>query len=239
MLLAMAPREIDNFQEDREHLLKMKISILCSNSTHPIYPLLEAWMKRISVKHDVELVTAKAELSGGDILLLIACHEIVSRQDREKYKVALVIHSSDLPEGRGWSPQIWQVLAGKNDIVVSLIEAHDKVDAGPIWAKRHVLLDGHELYDEINDKLFSVWLELMDYAVANAECPVPTAQDDREPTYWRKRTPEDSRLDPDRSIAEQFELLRVADPERYPAFFDFRGHRYFVRLSKHAGASDV
>lgn len=217
----------------------MKISILCSSSTHPVYPLLEKWLERIRVKHDVELVTEKAKLNGGDILFLIACHEIVSRQDREKYKVALVVHSSDLPEGRGWSPQIWQILAGKNDIVVSLIEAHDKVDAGPIWAKRQVLLKGHELYDEINDKLFDVWLELMDYAVANAECPAPTPQDDREPTYWRKRAPDDSRIDPGRSIAEQFELLRVSDPERYPAFFDFRGHRYFVRLSKHAGASDV
>ena len=42
----------------------------------------------------------------------------------------------------------------------------------------------------------------------------------------------DSRLDPSRSIAEQFDLLRVADPQRFPAFFDLRGHRYLVRLKK-------
>ena len=40
-----------------------------------------------------------------------------------------------------------------------------------------------------------------------------------------------------RSIAEQFDLLRVADPQRFPAFFDLRGHRYLVRIEK-AGASD-
>jgi methionyl-tRNA formyltransferase len=32
-------------------------------------------------------------------------------------------------------------------------------------------------------------------------------------------------------------LLRVADPQRFPAFFDLRGHRYLVRIEK-AGASD-
>jgi methionyl-tRNA formyltransferase len=52
------------------------------------------------------------------------------------------------------------------------------------------------------------------------------------PTYYRKRIPEDSRIDPCGSIAGQFDLLRVADPERYPAFFDFRGHRYEIRLIK-------
>lgn len=217
----------------------MKISILCSSRTHPVYPWLDQWAKRLRADHSVELVLEKAALSGGDILFLISCHEIVSRADRDKYRSALVIHSSDLPEGRGWSPQIWQILSGKNDIVVSLLEAQDKVDAGPLWAKRRLLLDGHELHDEINDKLFSLWLELMDYAVANAKHPTPTSQDDRPPTYWPRRTPEDSRLDPQRSIAEQFELLRIADPERYPAFFDFRGHRYFIHVSKKSGAPDA
>jgi len=62
-------------------------------------------------------------------------------------------------------------------------------------------------------------------------------QDERPPSYYRRRTPDDSRLDPSRSIAEQFDLLRVADPQRFPAFFDLRGHRYVVRIEK-AGAAD-
>ena len=48
---------------------------------------------------------------------------------------------------------------------------------------------------------------------------------------------QDSRLDPHRPIADQFDLLRVADPDRFPAFFDLRGHRYLVRIEK-AGAAD-
>lgn len=210
----------------------MNISILCSSRLHPVAPYLERWAKRVAVEHNVEFAEKKADLSGGDILFLISCHEIISQQDREKYRAVLVIHSSDLPEGRGWSPQVWQIIEGRNEIVVSLLEAEDKVDAGAIWAKRQMSLAGHELCDEINDKLFSVCLELMDFAVTNMENVKPQPQDDRLPTYFRRRSAEDSRLDPERSIAAQFDLLRVCDPERFPAFFDFRGHRYVVRISK-------
>nr|QIO37219.1 UDP-glucuronic acid dehydrogenase [Bradyrhizobium sp. 1(2017)] len=215
----------------------MKISILCSSPAHPIYPHLRHWGQVNGAAHTIELVQTKAELSGGDILFLISCHEIISAKDRASYGTSLVIHASDLPHGRGWSPHIWQILEGKSDIVVSLLEAEDQVDTGAIWAQRHMILEGHELYDEINAKLFAIELDLMGEALASIGLRVPAPQDDRPPTYYPRRSPDDSRLDPDRSLGEQFDLLRVADPERFPAFFDFRGHRYTVRIEK-AGAND-
>jgi methionyl-tRNA formyltransferase len=217
----------------------MKISVLCSDTSHAIYPHLKNWVKGASAHHDVELLQKKAELTGGDILFLISCHEIISSRDRQKYATSLVIHASDLPEGRGWSPHIWQILEGRSDIVVSLIEAQDEVDCGPIWAQRHLVLEGHELGDEINDKLFAIELDLMDQALEIGGRTMPQPQDDRTPSYYRRRTPEDSRLDPHRSIAEQFDLLRVADPIRFPAFFDLHGHRYFVRVEKKTGVTDA
>ena len=215
----------------------MKISVLCSSLSHPVYPHLENWVKEARSQHEVELVREKAELSGGDILFLISCHEIISLRDRQRYGVSLVIHASDLPEGRGWSPHIWQILEGKNDIVVSLIEAQDQVDTGAIWAQRHLLLEGHELSDEINDRLFAIELDLMNQALKMIGQRSPVPQSGRAPSYYRRRAPEDSRLDPGRPIADQFDLLRVADPLRFPAFFDLRGHRYLVRIEK-AGAAD-
>jgi methionyl-tRNA formyltransferase len=215
----------------------MKLSVLCSDTSHPVYPHLQKWAEDAGARHSVELVQRKAELTGGDILFLISCHEIISGQDRQKYAANLVIHASDLPEGRGWSPHVWQILEGRRDIVVSLIEAQDQVDTGPIWAQRHLVLEGHELLEEINEGLFAIELELMDQALELFGRVKPAPQDGREPSYYRRRTPEDSRLDPQKSIAEQFDLLRVADSRRFPAFFDFRGHRYLIHVEK-AGATD-
>lgn len=197
-----------------------------------MYPLLQQWAARCRAKHEVELVQSKAVLQGGDILFLVACHEIIGQEIRNLYEASLVVHASDLPLGRGWSPHIWQVLEGKNRIPVTLLEAEDQVDSGAIWLQHQLDLEGHETSDEIVRLLFQVQMELMDFAIANFGKIIPTPQDQRKPTYYRRRTPEDSRLDPNRTIAEQFDLIRVCDPGRFPAFFDFRGHRYTLRIAK-------
>lgn len=210
----------------------MKISVLCTHKTHPVYPHLQEWCKRKSLTHEVELVNRKTGLSHGDLLFLISCHEIVGQDVRSQYRKVLVIHASDLPQGRGWSPHIWQILSGAEKIVVSLLEAEDSVDSGAIWTKRSFELEGHELWDEINEKLFDIELELMDYAVDKYHDIVPEKQLDEGATFFRKRTPEDSQMDPFKPISEQFDLLRICDPERFPAFFDLRGCRYKINIEK-------
>jgi len=210
----------------------MKISVLCSSQNHPIYSYLKKWCFDKELKHTVELKQSKNDLSGGDLLFLISCSEIINSEIRDRYIKTLVIHASDLPEGRGWSPHIWQILEGKNDIVVTLLEAEDQVDSGAIWDQRHLNLEGHELYEEINAALFELELKLMDYAVDNFFKSGLRVQDTRKSTYYRRRKPEDSRIDPDKSISEQFDLLRVADFERFPAFFDLRGRRYLIKIIK-------
>ena len=208
----------------------MKISILCSNHHHPIYPWLVKWSQSRGQYHEIELLSLKKNLTGGDILFLISCHEIIDSQIRNQYSVSLVIHASDLPKGRGWSPHVWQVLEGSNDIVVSLLEAVDGVDSGPIWCKKSIKLQGHELADEINVKLFELELELMDFSIANFGLVKPQLQDETKATYYPKRTPRDSQLDPDKTIAEQFDLLRVSDSNRFPAFIEYRGFRYNLNI---------
>jgi methionyl-tRNA formyltransferase len=210
----------------------MRISILCSSNSHPVYARLEAWRERRAAAHQVELVTSGAELSGGDLLLLVSCEEMIPAHMRARYGAALVVHASDVPEGRGWSPLVWQILEGRKRIAVTLMSAEDAVDSGAVWAQRWITFEGHELCDEINARLFAAELELIDVAVDDFGRTTPVPQDARTPTYYRRRTPEDSRLDAHKSIAEQFELLRVCDPDRYPAFFDYRGYRYLVTLTK-------
>jgi len=210
----------------------MKISIVCSSKEHPVYSYLKRWAKSRLADHDVSLVNSVTDLCGGDILFLISCNEILNANLRRKYRHSLVVHASAVPHGRGWSPHIWQIIEGKSNIPVTLLEADDVVDSGAIWTQQNIHLDGHELYDEINSLLFTVILELMDFAIENEAKVHPRPQGGIEPTYYPKRTAEDSRLDPNKTLAEQFELLRVADPDRFPCFIEYRGERYEVLLRK-------
>lgn len=210
----------------------MKISILCSSIDHPVYPYLEHWLSVQSGKHQIDLVQKKGDLQGGEILFLISCSDIIDKEIRDRYKSCLVIHASDLPKGRGWSPHIWQILEGKNEICISMIEAEDIIDSGAIWKQLSIRLEGHELYDEINKQLFKAELELMDYAVETHATVKPETQANIKQSYYPKRTPEDSQLDPNKSMAEQFDLLRISDPDRYPAYFKLRGHTYKLFIEK-------
>lgn len=212
----------------------MKITLLCSDKQHPIYAYLERWVKSQNSAHQIELITRVKDISlSGDILFLISCSEIVRKATRDMYRYTLVLHASDLPEGRGWSPHIWDVLSGKDRLTLSLLDAEDSVDTGNIWQKRYIELDGTELYDEINHKLFEAELELMDWAVAHIDQSQSTPQETHgTKTYHRKRTPGDSELQANQSIGAQFNLLRVCDPNRFPAYVVINNQRYNVRLEK-------
>lgn len=211
----------------------MNISILCTDPNHPIIDSLQTWMDDMSLKgHSITLVYDKSELCGGDVLFLVSCSQIVRDTERKKYKATLVLHASDLPKARGWSPHIWSILDGNNQITVSLLEARDQVDTGPIWLKKKFTLEGHELLPEINAKLFATELLLMTKAVEKFEDIKPTEQVGDPGAYMTKRLPANSQLDPSKTIAEQFDLLRVVDSQRYPAFFDYRGKRYLIKIEK-------
>lgn len=209
----------------------MKITILCSSVDHPVNSWLKKWINRNCDHHKIELVRKKTELLGGDLLFLVSCSEIIEKEDRQKYKKALVLHASDLPRGRGWSPHVWQIIEGETTLCVTLLEAEDKVDSGAIWHKREVDIPKHFLFDEINKALFEVELSLMDYALQYFETIVPQIQSlEVQSTYYAKRSPGDSRVDPEQSIRSQFDLIRVCDPERFPAFFELHGKKYVVKL---------
>lgn len=211
----------------------MKITFLCSDEQHPINSCLQNWIEANKDKHDVTLTRKKEALPGGDILFLISCSEIIQAKHRDTYRFSLVLHASDLPKGRGWSPHIWELLAGAEEITVCLLEAEDKVDSGKIWGKITIQIPRHALWDEINQHLFKAEIELVNLAITSFNTIKPIEQDKLiEPNYHRLRSPSDSQIDPNKSIADQFNQIRVCDPQRYPAFFELHGHRYQVKLEK-------
>ena len=211
----------------------MRITLLCSDTQHPVNSYIQRWAQAQTGLHDVDIVQKKSQLNGGDILFLISCSEIINASDRAQYKTCLVLHASDLPKGRGWSPHIWALMQGAETITLSMLEAEDKVDSGRIWRKTHISVPKHALWDEINHLLFTAEVEMIDYVAHNKVLVAPQPQADTEQaTYFPKRSPQDSQIDPRKSISEQFDLIRVCDPNRFPAFFEHLGNRYILKLEK-------
>lgn len=217
----------------------MRLTFLSSDEHHPVNRHLDRWIECARNEHDIVRVQKKKDLPGGDMLFLVSCHEILHAVDRAAYSTCLVLHASDLPLGRGWSPHIWQIIEGAQNITLSLLEVEDKVDSGHIWRKLNIEVPQHALWDEINNQLFSAEIELINFAIEAFGSVVPQPQDSEiKATDYRRRAPADSQVDPARSILSQFNKIRVCDPERYPAFFELHGCRYKISLEKISESSN-
>lgn len=213
--------------------MELKVTLLCSDVNHPVNDHLIRWMQRSSKGNDIALIRKREDLPGGDILFLISCSEIVTADDRAAYRASLVLHASDLPYGRGWSPHIWQIIGGAQELTLTLLEAEDKVDSGKMWTQIKIPVPKHALSYEINELLFDAEINLIDFAIDNFLTIIPKEQDPEiRPTYYPRRRPTDSQIDPGQSIASQFDKIRVCDPVRFPAFFEIHGHRYKISLEK-------
>lgn len=192
-----------------------------------VYDLAEEWMAagyQVQIAHEVE------EVQPADVCFCLSFSKLVPKKTREKFGNTLVVHESDLPEGRGWSPMSWQIIEGKNRIPVTLFEAVDELDAGPIYLQEWIELNGGELSPQWRKMQAETTVRLCQQFV-DAKEPLKSHLQQGEPTTYSRRRPKDSQLDPDKSIADQFLLLRLVDNKSYPAFFELNGQNYKVEIS--------
>lgn len=207
----------------------MKIQILTDNPDSWIVPTSLRLTELLREKgHDAAFIQESNEIEEGDILVLLSCEKIINEKTLKLNKHNLVVHESALPQGKGWSPLTWQILEGKNEIPITLFEAEIRVDSGVVYDQRVMQFAGWELIDKLREAQANHTVEMVLDFVDKYPGNIGRPQSGEE-SYYRRRTPEDSELDIDKSLKEQFDLFRVADNERYPAFFKYRGRKYFLQ----------
>jgi methionyl-tRNA formyltransferase len=204
----------------------MKITILTDNPNSWILPFVEKLKLKLK-HHSIHHVFSHDRIEQGDIMLILSCESILSEGVLSLHKNNIVVHPSNLPKGKGWSPLAWQILEGKNDIPIALFEALKEVDAGDIYIQDVIHLDGTELNEEIKIKQGLKTVEMICEYVKNQN---KGTNQSGESTFYSKRTVSDSELDIDKTIREQFNILRVVDNERYPAFIKIRNKKYVIKI---------
>ncbi len=208
----------------------MFIQILIDNKDSWIIKYSKILIRRITeLGHKVELIHESQKVKKGDILFLLSCEKVFKRLNLNKHNI--VVHESDLPKGRGFSPLTWQILEGKNKIPITLFEANPKIDSGDIYFQESINLFGNELIDEIRKHQFEKTLKLILNFIDKIKNLNPIPQTGKVSSY-RRRTRLDSRLDINKSINEQFNLLRVVDNNRYAAFFKKDNIEYIIKIYK-------
>ena len=209
----------------------MKITILTENLKGWIIPYIEKLIVELSYFHEIDHVYKISDISKGDILFLLSCEKIIPAKYLLFYKNNIVIHPSNLPKGKGHSPLAWQILEGKKKIQISLFEADEAVDSGKIYLTDYIELKGHELNDEIKHLQGLTTIRIIKRYLIKYNSLKGKSQSGSE-TFYQKRGSNDSELSLDKTIEKQFNLLRVVDNDRYPAFFIRKGQKYILKIYK-------
>ncbi|MDY7000167.1 MAG: formyltransferase family protein [Thermodesulfobacteriota bacterium] len=216
------------------------ITVLADTPGSWIEPWSVELVECLAPYHDVRLCRDHEGVKEGDFCFILGCLKLLAPETLQKNKHNLVVHESDLPKGRGWSPVAWQVLGGADEIPVCLFEAVEEADAGPVYLRDSIKLDGTELLPEIRRRQGMKTVQIcLDFLLKWPDLtPAPQSG---EATFFPRRTMGDDRLDPDKSLAGNFNHLRIVDNENYPAWFEHKGRRFTLKifpLDRESGPGD-
>ncbi len=208
-----------------------RINILVDNESW-ILPYADELLQRLQeLNYEVRLIRNVIDIKPGWINFLLGCTQILTKDYLSLNQHNLVVHESNLPQGRGFAPMTWQILEGKNHIPICLVEAGLEADTGDIWLQDIIILNGTELCSEWRDIQGRKTIDLCLSFVINYPNLSKKKQNGQQSFYARRRAT-DSIIDPNKSIIEQFNLLRVVDNDRYPAYFHLNQEIYTIKIFK-------
>lgn len=153
---------------------------------------------------------------------------IIPEQIFENFQ-CIVFHMTDLPFGRGGSPLQNLISRGIKDTKISSLRVQKDFDAGPIYLKENLNLNGtaEEIFIRASEIIFN---KMIPYIIENKATP----QDQQgEIVEFKRRKPEDGELLSNMNLEKIFDYIRMLDGEGYPpAFIKFGDYKLnFSRAS--------
>jgi methionyl-tRNA formyltransferase len=133
---------------------------------------------------------------------------------------------TDVPYGRGGSPLQNLILAGKTHTMLTALRMVEQMDAGPVYKKVPLNLDGSA--EEIYLHAGELSIEIIDWIISNN--PKPTPQEG-EVIQFKRRTPKQSNLPNSGNLQAAYNFIRMLDANGYPTAFIEHGD-YLMHFRK-------
>lgn len=209
---------------------KIPITFLLDIKNNWLEPYIQNFISSsFNEKFDFNILHNHSDILNNSICFILGYTKILDDAFLNKNLLNLVIHESPLPKGKGFAPVQWQILEGLKSISVCIIEATFKVDSGDILLRDEFHLTGYELYDQIRAKQAEATIKIIEKFLA----VYPNFSRERQigtETFYPRRTKNDGQLDINKTIKEQFNLLRLGNNEEWPSFFIYEGKKYILKI---------
>lgn len=126
----------------------------------------------------------------------------------------VIFHMTDLPYGRGGSPLQNLLVRGHTETMLSALRCTRELDAGPVYMKRRLTLDGTA--EEILARASGLMEEMIATIVRDRPEPV---QQTGEVVAFKRRSPADGDIAGLESLTDVHTYIRMLDAEGYPPAF--------------------
>lgn len=196
------------------------------------YPYLEKYLANVRINVGEDL---PSDVDQYDLVVLLGCRRII--KGLEGKTNILILHSSDLPRGRGWAPIYHALAGGERSFVVSGILPGQKVDEGNIVVQARFPISPsctaeflRKFDEEISILLVQKVLERFQGR------PLRGKPQEGESPFCPRRRPENNEVLPDRTLFELLPHLRACEKD-HPAYLVFGGVKFFLHLEPAAPPS--
>ncbi len=131
-------------------------------------------------------------------------------------------HMTDVPYGRGGSPLQNLIVRGHRDTKLTALRMTGELDAGPVYLKNDLCLEGGA--EEIYIRASALSVKMVQQIVQDEIRPLPQTG---EVVNFVRRKPEESRIGNLDSLERLHDFIRMLDAEGYPrAFLSHAGYRF-------------
>lgn len=216
----------------------IKVDFVIANQLHN--SRLDSWKRACNLLDIPLFIIDKNKLESiinelaPHVIVSIGYPKLIDQSILSSVNIALNVHPTLLPKYKG-AHSGWNILAnGEKESGVTVHEIDETLDGGDIIMQEKFeitpfdnILSIYKKSRELESKMLVKVLQ----KIIKGEQLVKRKQDKIDETIYKKlRTPEDSEIDPSRSLIDLVNPIRACHPELYPAFFMYHGKKVFVDL---------
>jgi methionyl-tRNA formyltransferase len=148
----------------------------------------------------------------------------------KNYRNVVIIHSSDLPQGRGWAPIYYTLKDEIPNYTISCIFAHEKVDRGDIILKasfpilpQYTATFLRKIDNELSFLLIKKIIEKW------PDGNITSLAQEGEPSARSRRFPNDNEINTNNTMKQILPHLRGVE-KKNPAFFFHEGVKFIIEI---------
>ena len=168
-----------------------------------------------------------------DLTFIISYYKIIPKKFLSYSKYNLVVHESDLPNGRGMSPLYWQILKGKKKIVFTLFECSEKMDEGKYYIKKTFYFEPTLLFEEIKEKQLKFAFKMIELFIKkySKKKNIKSFNQKGKVSYFPRIPSSFNELNINKSIKSQINKIRTRDNKNFPSYFIYKKRKYTIKIN--------